>query len=253
MINAWLSNHRLTDDMIHGTENMHQVILYMNPWAGKTGKWLLLSIGWLLFALTTLKGQKVVGDCTIHYGVTSGNDHGLDSNTLKNATKVFYVRGGMSLTEINFNNFSQSTIYNQNGDKAYVLYHLNEQNYMAVLTNKQWLKQYKRYKGMKVQFKHNDTKKILGYLCQKAIITLKDGSHIQLYYTPELQTTVCENPYEFEKINGLVLEYESQIGHKYNFTFTARKIDFNPVPAARFIIPKQGYRLLDPSQLRSED
>lgn len=197
--------------------------------------------------------QKMIGDCTIHYELSADNNNPLDTNILKNASKTLYIRGGMSLTEVNFNKFSQSTIYNQNGDKTYVLYHLNDQDYMSVLTNQEWLDQYSKYKGMEVRFFKKDTKKILGYDCIRAVATLKDGSRIQLYYTPELKTTVCDNPYEFEKIDGLILEFESQMGKKYKFTFTATSIDFSPVPASRFIIPKEGYRLLDPGQLRRED
>ena len=158
--------------MIRRAVNMHLSHFYIKNWPKEFGKWLLLPV-LLMFAAMTATCQTVVGDCTIHYGVTASQGNGLDSNTLKNASKIFYVRGGMSLTEINFNNFSQSTIYNQNGEKAYVLYHLNDQNYMSVLTNKQWLRQYKRYKGMEVEFKQEDTKKILGYLCHKAVIHLR--------------------------------------------------------------------------------
>lgn len=208
----------------------------------------------LLLSVFSIAAQTTIGDCTIHYGLTSDNNNRhLDSNITKNASKTLYVRGGMCLSVVNFNGFSQSTIYNQNGDKAYVLYHLNDQDYMSVLTSKQWLAQYAKYKGMKVEYFKKDTKKILGYKCIKAIATLKDGTLIQLYYTPELRTTVGDNPYEFEKIEGLILEYESQIGSKYKFTFTATSIDFSPVPASKFIIPKEGYRLLDPNQLRTEE
>ena len=123
---------------------------------------------------------------------------------------------------------------------------------MSILSRAQWKDQYNRYKGMKVDLQKDATKNILGYTCQKAIATLKDGTQINMYYTPDLKTTVGDNPYEFEEIPGLILEYEAQLLHKYKITFTASKIDFGPVPAARFIIPKDGYRILDPNQLKKE-
>lgn len=207
---------------------------------------LLFGVGQLAFA------QKVIGDLTLHYELAAGNNQHLDSNMIKSASKTLYIRGGMSRSTMHFNGFSQSIIYNQNGDKAYVLYHFNEQDYMSILSKVQWKSQYKRYKAMKVDIQKEATKQILGYSCIRAVATLNDGSEINMYYTPELKTTVGDNPYEFKEIPGLILEYEAQVMHKYKITFTATTIDFNPVPASRFIIPKEGYRLLDPAQLKGE-
>jgi GLPGLI family protein len=197
--------------------------------------------------------QKTVGDLTLNYELAAGNNQHLDSNIITSASKTLLIRGGMSKSTMVFNGFSQSIIYNQNGEKAYVLYHLNDQDYMSVLSQTQWENQYRKYKDMKVQLNAKDTKTILGYRCIKAVASLKDGTQINMYYTPELKTTVGDNPYEFKQIPGLILEYEAQVMHKYKITFTATKIDFGPVPAAAFIIPKEGYRLLDPNMLKQND
>jgi|GEM_PF-774470 len=214
---------------------------------------LVLIILALLGAVNVTLAQKTVGDLTLHYELTAGNNQQLDSNMIKSAAKTLLIRGGMCKSTMVFNNFSQSIIYNQNGDKAYVLYQLNAQDYMSVLSRSQWEGQYRKYQGMKVQFDKKDTKKILGYPCIKAVATLKDGTTVNMYYTPQLKTTVGDNPYEFELIPGLILEYDALVMHKYKITFTATKIDFNPVPASAFIIPKEGYRLLDPNMLRQPD
>ncbi|ANI88289.1 hypothetical protein A9P82_02600 [Arachidicoccus ginsenosidimutans] len=199
----------------------------------------------LIFCSCLYRGyaQKIIGDCTITYKVSAKEDSA-NSNTIKNAYKKFYVRGGLSLTEINFENYQQSTICNQNGDNVYILYHVGGQKYLSVLSKEAWAKQYEKYKDIKLQTL-NETRSILGYECKKAIATLKDGTKISLYYTPELKTNVPENPYEFDNINGLVLKYEAEIRNKYKITYTASSIDFNPVPATKFIIPKEGYRILD--------
>ena len=187
----------------------------------------------------------MIGDLTVHYELTADNKQHLDSNIIKTAAKTLYVRGGMSLSKLNFNGFDQSIIYNHNGDKAYVLYRFNNQDYMSILTKEQWLKQYDRYKGLKVSLDKKSTKEILGYSCTKALVTLSDGTEISIYYYPKLKPTVADNPYEQEAIAGLILEYEAVVLDKYKITLTATNIDFNPVPAAKFILPKQGYRLLE--------
>ena len=43
----------------------------------------------------------------------------------------------------------------------------------------------------------------------------------------------------------LVLEYEAKDGYTQKITYTATKISLNPVSAAKFDIPTQGYRLLN--------
>jgi len=220
---------------------------------------ILKTLRLLLVALLLLgvqgeaSAQKTIGDLTLNYELAAGNNQQLDSNIIKSASKTLLIRGGMSKSTMIFNGFSQSIIYNQNGDKAYVLYHLNDQDYMSVLSLSQWENQYHKYQDMKVTFDKKDTKTILGYACIRAKATLKDGTKINMYYTPDLKTTVGDNPYEFKQIPGLILEYEAQVMHKYKITFTATKIDFGPVPASAFIIPKEGYRLLDPNMLKQND
>ncbi|AYD47615.1 hypothetical protein D6B99_08350 [Arachidicoccus soli] len=190
-------------------------------------------------------GQKIIGDCTIVYGLKAESKN-IDAGALKHASKIFYVRGGMSLTEIRFDDFLQSTIYNKNGDKVYVLSELNDNKYMSVLSIPQWKEQFENYKDLKLEMR-GEKKNILGYTCNKAVATLNDGTQINLFYTTALKTTAPENPYEFNNINGLVLEYQALIKNKYKVTYTATHIDFDPVPASKFIIPKEGYRLLDNS------
>lgn len=189
-------------------------------------------------------GQKIVGDCTITFKVSAREDSTHAKNSIKNAYKKFYVRGGLSLTEISFNNYLQSTIYNKNGNNIYVMYQIGNQKYLSVLSEKDWAKQFDKYKGAQLQTL-DDTLNILGYTCQKVMAVLTDGTKINLYYTPELKTNVSENPYQFDNVNGLILKYEADIDNKYKITYTATSIDFNPVPAAKFIIPKEGYRILD--------
>ena len=197
---------------------------------------------------THVYSQKVVGDMSLHYELVAANNPHLDSGMISSAKKSLYVRGGMSLSTLNFNGFNQSIIYNKNGDKAYILYELNNQDYMSILSKDQWLQQYSRYKDLKLTINKNKTKQILGYSCMEALATLQDGTQISIYFYPKLKPTVSDNPYEADAVPGLILEYQVVVQDKYILTFTATSIDFSPVPAARFIIPKEGYRLLDGSE-----
>lgn len=215
------------------------------------GRLLLLTVLLCVGSAGLVIGQKMIGDLSVQYELSAASQQQVDSTMIQSASKTLLVRGGMSKSTIVFNDFSQSTIHNESGDKAYVLYHVNNQDYMSVLSAAQWEDQYSKYKDMQVTFDQNDTKTILGYHCIKAVAKLKDGSSVNMYYTPELKTTVGDNPYEYQLIPGLILEYEAQVMKRYKITLIATKLDFGPVPAAKFIIPKEGYRLLDPNQLRN--
>jgi GLPGLI family protein len=193
-------------------------------------------------------GQKIIGDCTITFKVSARGDSANTKNAIKNAYKKFYVRGGLSLTEVSFGNYLQSTIYNKNGNNIYVMSQIGDQKYLSILSEEAWAKQFDKYKNAKLQTL-DDTLNIVGYTCKKMMVTLTDGTKINLYYTPELKTNVSENPYEFDGVNGLILRYEAEIDNKYKITYTASNIDFSPVPAAKFIIPKEGYRILDNDNL----
>lgn len=188
-------------------------------------------------------GQRVVGDCTITYEV-SADATNIDFNVIKNAYKKIYISGAKSFTEVSFNGFEQETIYNESSSNVYILYKMNDEKYMRVLSKEQWMQQYDNYKDAKIALL-KETQKLLDYTCNLARITLQDGTQLKVWYTPELKTTISENPYEFKNINGLVLKYEAVVQGKYRIIYTASKIDFSPVPVEKFTIPKSGYRILD--------
>lgn len=188
-------------------------------------------------------GQRVIGDCTITFQV-SADAGSIDSNAIRNAYKKLYISGGKALTEISFNGFEQQTFYNENNVNVYILYQMSGDKYMRILTKDEWMQQYGNYKDARTE-QVDGTQDLLGYSCKRARITLRNGTKLNVLYTPELKTTVAENPYEFKNINGLVLKYEAVVQDKYRITYTASKIDFSPVPVEKFNIPKSGYRILN--------
>ena len=76
------------------------------------------------------------------------------------------------------------------------------------------------------------------------MLKLKNGSSYSVYYTPALTPSITENQFEFKNIPGLILEYESLTKGNEKVIYVAKKVDFNPVPALQFEIPKTGYRIL---------
>jgi GLPGLI family protein len=84
---------------------------------------------------------------------------------------------------------------------------------------------------------------ILGYKCKKAIGQLPDGATFTVWYTPDLVPEQKDFQYMNRNLPGLALEYETTMG-KLKVTYTVSRLSFGTVPAAKFDIPRSGYRVL---------
>jgi len=200
-------------------------------------KWFYLLISFLVvvgFAYS--QAAKVVGECTVTYTIKIANDTG-------DATKTLYIKGKKTRSEIVSPSFIQTTIYDSKTGEAVILRELNGEKYLSRFNNTQWKEKNKEWEGLTVKLS-NDTKTILGYVCKKAIATTKGGKSFVLYYTTGLTPSASENPYQFKNIPGIVLEYESETSEGKSIMFKATKVNLSPVPAAKFVIPESGYRVL---------
>ena len=88
-----------------------------------------------------------------------------------------------------------------------------------------------------------ESKTISGYKCRKAVGKLKDGTSFTVWYTTDLVPENRDFQYANKNLPGLALEYETNMGN-LKVTYTVSKISFSPVPAAKFDIPKSGFRVL---------
>ena len=75
------------------------------------------------------------------------------------------------------------------------------------------------------------TKKIAGYNCKKATVTLRDETYT-VWYTTEL-------PFSYSPVNGLLPDPTGVVlaAESSNRSFTAKKVDFKPVPAEKVSLP----------------
>lgn len=197
---------------------------------------LLLFFSLLMVCGVYAQQAKIIGECTITYTIDIANEAG-------SATKTLYIKGKKTRSEIVSPSFMQTTIYNDKTGDAVILRELNGEKYLSRLSAEKWKEKNKIWDGMTVK-QTNESKTILGYTCKKAVATKKGGKSFVIYYTTNLAPTVSENPYQFKGIPGIVLEYESETSEGKSVVFKATKVDFSPVPAAKFEIPTSGYREL---------
>ena len=137
---------------------------------------------------------------------------------------------------------SEATIYNAATGSGVILKDYSGQKLMITLTPQEWEKNNKKYDGITFE-NTGETLDIAGFNCKKAIAKLKDGSTFTVYYTTDVNVANKNYDYQFKTLPGLAVQYEMQNG-KMKFKFTLSKIDYTPVPASKFEIPKSGYRVL---------
>jgi len=201
----------------------------------------------LVFAISSLLSlgaiaQKKVSELTLVYDteITTGSKDPKLADAFDGATTTIYVKGPLSRLEMVSALFTSTTIHDSKAGTAVVLREVSGQKLLIRLTADDWKDKNKRYEG--ITFKDTEeTKVIAGYTTTKAIATMPDGSTFTVYYTKDIIPENREYEYQFRSLAGLPLEYELNQGN-LKIKYTVSQINLNLVPAAKFDIPKSGYR-----------
>ncbi|HEU0112428.1 MAG TPA: DUF4412 domain-containing protein [Flavisolibacter sp.] len=211
----------------------------------------VLLVGFVLSSLSVL-AQKKFTEGTISYDIVinTGSDKPQSADFLDGATSAVYVKGNKARTEMVSPLGTQSTIIDGVKNTIVILKEYGEQKYMINLKPEEWKDANKRYEDVTFAFDNTETKTILGYKCNKAVGKLKDGTSFTVWYTTDLLPVNKDFQYANRSLPGLALEYETNMGD-LKMTYTASKISFSPVPAAKFDIPKSGFRLLTYQESKS--
>ncbi len=188
--------------------------------------------------------QKKFSEGIISYDIVinTGSDKPRAADFFDGATSTVYLKGAKSRTEMVSSLGTQSTIIDGVKNAVFILKEYGEQKYLIKLTPANWKEANKQNDN--VQFTYTDeTKTILGYKCTKAIGKLPDGSTFTVWYTTDLLPENNDFQYGNNSLRGLAMEYESIMGN-LKVTYTVSKITTGTVPAAKFDLPKTGYRVL---------
>ncbi len=205
----------------------------------------------LILLLYTINGAdaqtRVVSECTVSYSLhtdSAGQQNKESMDLLRSSSKTVYIKGNDSRVDLVSTSFLQTIIFDKSAGNVVILRELGANKFMTRLDNKAWVLQNNIYNGMAITYL-NDTKTILGYECKKALIRLQNGSQFVVFYATAIAPSVRDFEYQFKDIPGFVLEYEASEGGGQKITYTATKINLNPVQASKFDIPTSGYRLLN--------
>ncbi len=202
-------------------------------------------IGLVLLANNfTVSAQRMMSEGTLAYnlqimisgGVAQPNDAPIDANA------TLYLKGTSRRTDLLSPLGNETTIFDGKVGNGVILKSFSGQKLMITLNKDDWMDFHKTYAG--IQFEAlNETKDVMGYPCKKAISKLADGGSLVVYYTPDIQMVNKDYNPTFVNLNGVPMEYELATG-KMKVKYTITKINFDPVPAAKFEFPRSGYRVM---------
>lgn len=186
--------------------------------------------------------QRIVAECTVVYKVESQD--GSDASMRQKATKTVYIKSNNARIDLVAPTYAQTTIYNKTTASATVLRSFGEDKYITPLNSAQWRKVNAPLDSVQIQIT-GDSISILDYTCKKAVLLLKDGSQVIVYFTTTIIPSVREYEFLFKDIPGFVLGYEMKNAEGKITVFRATQINlYNPVSASRFDIPTKEYRML---------
>ncbi len=199
----------------------------------------------LVFANTNADAQKKLTEATISYDIVinTNNTTPQVADLLDGAVSVIYLKGTSSRSEMISSLGTQSTIIDGKTGNVTILKDYGEQKYMIKMTPAEWKASNKKYEGSTFTYEE-EYKAIAGYNCQKAIGKLADGSTFTVYFTKDLVPVNKDFQYLNKNLPGLAMQYEAVMGNQ-KVTYTVSSINFNLVPAAKFDLPKTGYRVMN--------
>lgn len=197
-----------------------------------------------LIGSLSLWAQKKFTEGTITYDIVinTGSEKTQAADFLDGATSAVYLKGPKSRTEIISSLGTQTTIIDGPKNNIAVLKEYGDQKYLIYMTPAEYRQANARAGNVTFTYS-NEEKTILGYKCKKATGTLQSGASFTVWYTPDLVPENKDYQFANRSLPGLAMEFESAMG-KMIVTYTVSKISFDPVPAARFDLPKSGFRVM---------
>ena len=187
--------------------------------------------------------QKSISDATLTYEINIQSAQSKPmANDLNGSNFTLYLKGALSRTDMVSSLGNEKTIRDGKTGNAVILKEYSSQKLMITLSKDEWEEKNKKKNDIVFSLS-NEQKKLIGYNCSKASATLKDGSILTVYYTKDLIASNTDYDPTFKSLPGLPLQFEYETA-KLKFIYTASKIDFNSVPAAKFEFPKAGYRVI---------
>ena len=191
----------------------------------------------ILFPFLSLKAQsKVIGECSLQYAITKVST--LDTIGFK----WVYVKGDACKTILTTPQLIQTLLFNTQQTTAVITKDIGTSHFLQEVAYPPIT--LPNLLSMKVLLSDSIIK-ILGYTCKGVQLKWSDGIVYQIWYTPEIATTVNTFELAFKEVPGLVLAYTIIPESGISIQYQATKIDFSPIPLSQFNINRDQYQNID--------
>jgi hypothetical protein len=184
--------------------------------------------------------SKMIGECAIRYSITQTTSASNNEDTI--GAKWVYVKGDACKTIFSAPQLVQTLLFNVQETNAIITkdigssHFLQEIPYPPVNTP--------NLLSMKEIFADSVTR-ILGYTCKGVEQKWSDGVSYQIWYAPDLSTTVNAFELAFKEVPGLVLSYTILPPNGVAIHYNATLIDLSPIPLSQFNINRELYQRID--------
>jgi hypothetical protein len=179
---------------------------------------------------------KNIGECTLQYTITHSN--AVDTIGLK----WVYIKGDQCKTIIQHPQLTQTLLFNTQLPTAIITKDIGASHFLQEITYPPAA--LPTLISMKEIF-NDSAVQILGYACKRLELKWSDGIVYQLWYTPDLITTVNTFEIAFKEITGLVLCFNIIPNTGDIIQYRATSIDFSPIPLSLFNINKAQYQIIE--------
>lgn len=94
----------------------------------------------------------------------------------------------------------------------------------------------------------DETKTIAGYLCKKAVVTLKDKNSFNVWYTDQIRVKNSNWNNQFKNIDGFLMEFRMDQNTGLSMQMTAKKITDEKPGDEMFVVP-EGYKKMTKDEM----
>ncbi len=188
------------------------------------------------------KAQKQLseGSFTYNIAIESSGSESVSGN-LNGAKLTVYLKPSLSRSEMNSSLGTETTVYDNKLGKGFILREYSGQKLMITATKENWTQKNQWSDNLKFNI-DNTTTVIGGYNCKKATAT-SDGKNFEIYFTPDITLANKQYNNSFDQLPGLPVQYQIKSGN-LTFKYTLSGVSYDPVPAAKFEVPKTGFRVM---------
>lgn len=194
-------------------------------------------------------GQKIITEARLLYSVTVHPEKGKETlaEAFVNATQTVWLRGTLARVDFVAPIRQQSTFYNAATGTATILRASGEDKYRWNFDATGWKANNLRWDSAQYTTT-GETVEISGFLTKKIIATLKDGSLVTIYYTPQMVPLSRGYDLLFAPLEGVPVQYEMMVDG-LKVIYTLQSVQTGPIGSSRFEIPTGEYKIMEAQKI----